>query len=174
MTQYECVEPSVPLDYLGTESFFIIDSGSCDSVLYKNGIEKWFGSVDQLVKICNVKNENVFMNTNVYVTVPVKMDDGTILKTSFLIDIVHNEKISGLLGIDFMKNFRYVTFDYKNNNFCFNGPKIKGAVNKFVYDSNTGLIVMNSNSENESVANKFMFKNQIVQFDMKKNKVRIL
>lgn len=174
MTQYDYVEPSVPLEYQGEKSSFIIDSGCNNSVLYKNGIDAWFGSVDRLVKICNVKNSKVFINTDVYITVPVIMDDGTVINTSFLIDIQHDNKVNGLLGIDFMKNFHYVTFDYKNNSFCFNGPKIKASAKKFIFDSNAGILVMNDDSEKKSALDKIVFNDCIVQFDMKKNKVRIM
>lgn len=174
MTQYERVEPSIPLEFQGMESFFVINSESDDSILYKSGIERWFGSVDELVKICNVKNSKAFVNNKMYITLPVLMDDGNVINTNFLIDIVHKSNLEGLLGLDFMQNFRYVTFDYKNNNFYLNGPKIKGSANDFVYDPSLGIMLKSGKDKNNTTTEKLVYNNQIVQFDMKKNKVIVL
>lgn len=143
---YGCPVITIQLD--GKLFTFLVDTGSECSWLYNDGITKLIGSVEKL------EDDNL----NGYVeyiqqTNPEKLENKSVkqLKKMLHKDLVNfeivftmnhsfssfmywpkDDNIDGVIGQDFMKKHKTVTFDFVNNLLIFNRDKISGSVLPFI------------------------------------------
>lgn len=137
MIRYDYYEPCLPMKFENMDCSFIIDTGCNDSLIFKTGIEKLFGSLDNFLNRAGVSDIEFFKNNSVSITLPLEIENGSIYNIEFFVNIDFEDEIdrTGILGTNFVRELNFLTFDFKKNTFSIDGPRIKGTEEDFYFDS---------------------------------------
>jgi hypothetical protein len=143
---YGCPVISIQLD--GKLFTFLVDTGCERTSLYNNGIIKLFGSVERLedanlngyVEYIQQRDPEKLKNKSITQIKETLHKDIVEFNTVFTINSAFanfmywpkNDNIDGVIGQDFMKKHKTVTFDFVTNYLTFDGDKINGSVLPFV------------------------------------------
>lgn len=127
---------------------FLVDTGSERSWLYNAGIKKMYGSIKnfeddhlngyiEYIKRSNpaiIQGKSAKQIKDIYHKDLVNLHIVFNLETS-LTKFMYwpkNDNIDGVIGQDFMKKYKTITFDFINNFLVFDGDKINGSVLPFI------------------------------------------
>lgn len=143
---YGC--PTIAISIDGKRLLFQVDTGSENNLLYNGGIKKLYGNVESMEEQY-LQNYIDYMKENF----PEKVKDQSEKQlrkmfhsslTNFNINItIHNsfsdfiyvpqkKGIDGIIGQNFMKKHKRVTFDFINNLLIFDNERINGSAIPFI------------------------------------------
>ena len=127
---------------------FLVDTGCERTSLYSGGIKKLYGSVEKFedesldgyVKYIQESEPERLKNKSTKQLKKMLHKDlvefRIILTINYsLTNFIYwpkNDNIDGVIGQDFMKKYKTVTFDFVNDRFILNGDKIVGSVLPFI------------------------------------------
>jgi hypothetical protein len=127
---------------------FLVDTGSERTWLYNSGIKKMYGSVAELednnlnsyIEYVKKTNPEKIQNKSAKQIKNILHKDLIGFKIVFTVNHPFasfmywpkEDNIDGIIGQDFMKKYKTVTFDFINNLLVFDGDKIKGSVLPFI------------------------------------------